>query len=271
MEAWYLLQEGVPEGPYVRDELEQLHREGRLREEARVRQSHADRWCPVPEALATGTPNSAKPVDWSGVRFREKPDAFPDLPALAVEDDGWQQARPAPWRRYFGRVFDFVVIMPVVWLALGSVTAGISPDAYEWLSARGIFAWPLLSGILAALIAMTLFALLLGRTGSTPGKWLFGTRVTRHDGSAIGFRAAFAREFSVLAAGMGFGIPLISLVTNIYSYVRLKSDGTTSWDGLGRWVVTHRPWGLVQIACVALALSMLLTLGAFGYLRGSNG
>jgi len=171
-----------------------------------------------------------------------------DAPKLAVDDDGWQDTRPAPWRRYFARVFDTLLFAWTLSFVLSTLLAATAPTAFEvFYGDDGLLGIPAIDMVLTVLMPVPFLALLLGLTGTTPGKWLMGVRVTRRDGSAIGIENALQRELNVYLAGMGLGIPFISLVTLIKSHNRLTTDRVTSWDRGNDWVVTHRPMGPAQV------------------------
>ena len=83
--------------------------------------------------------------------------------------------------------------------------------------------------------------LLIGSTGSTVGKWIYGVRVTRADRKRIGFRLALKREFFVLVRGIALGIPLLNLFAMLNCYNYLAEHSTTRWDERCATQVSHRP------------------------------
>lgn len=103
----------------------------------------------------------------------------------------------------------------------------------------------------------------IGLSGRTPGKWLFGIRIAGPDGGPIGVWRALRREVSVFAYGLGLGLPLVSIVTLILAYRRLKSRGATRWDAGQGILVLHRPEGARQnrLNMVGLFLLGLLLFG----------
>lgn len=194
----------------------------------------------------TGFGRGREPTNWASIRFRGSP-SVPGMPVLAVEDDGWQQIAPAPWRRYFARLFDAVLIGICGGAVVGAVTAAYRPALYDAIFDKST---PWLGGMATTLLFYVLIVsgsgLLIGRTGTTPGKWLFGTRITRRDGRPIGVLAALRREISVLVLGQGLGLPLLTLLASWFAYSELRAVGATSWDAAGNWVVTHRKLGAAQ-------------------------
>lgn len=66
--------------------------------------------------------------------------------------------------------------------------------------------------------------------GGTPGKTLMGIQVTSVTGRRLGFGSSLKRSFSSVTAGLGCGIPILNLITMIYQYNKLTSDGAVFWD-----------------------------------------
>lgn len=187
-------------------------------------------------------------------------------PPLVVADEGWQDASPGPWRRYFGRAFDVLVLGTVLWTVLDVLVGVASPRLHDAVSALPVGVRVLGSGLLSTMLLIPISAVLIGTTGLTPGKWVFGTRITRPDGRPIGIAAAFGRELGVLVFGLGLGIPLVSIFTLIASNARLVHEHATRWDARRPWVVTHRPPGIVQMLMVAggVVTFVLLRLSLVG-------
>ncbi len=167
---------------------------------------------------------------------------------LAVADNGWQSTVPAPWRRYFARMFDSFLIGVILWVAIGFAIGVANPSlAQSAFGNESALHNPFVSSMFTLALVIPFTAALVGFTGTTIGKWIFGVRVTHTDGSPIGYKAAIQREVSVWLSGLALGVPLISLATLITSYQVLKKKGATSWDEGKPWVVTHRPFGGIQL------------------------
>ena len=113
--------------------------------------------------------------------------------------------------------------------------------------------------ILTALIGTIVSGALIGTTGFSIGKLIFGVKVSRMDGSKLGLGAGLARDFHVLARGLGLGIPVISLVTMVVAYNYLTTHESTAWDK-GRYVVRHRPSGPVQYGLNAIGICVIVLL-----------
>ncbi|MFC6349644.1 MULTISPECIES: RDD family protein [Stenotrophomonas] len=262
MQEWYVRRDGaVADGPHDIEQLRVLWGQGALDSEAEIRAGMDGDWLPLSRALPEMTAPRTTGTNWASLRFRGGA-TEPGMPDLAVEDDGWQQARPAPWRRFFGRTFDTMLFLSVGSGVLASLMVAYFPQAYEAVFAerKGMVLGGVLSSLMLYAWIIVCGATLLGLTGTTPGKWLFGTRVTYRDGRPIGLWPALRREFSVLLVGQGLGLPLITLVANGFAYATLRSDGVSTWDAMDRWVVTHRPWGAMQAALVAATIVVPMML-----------
>jgi hypothetical protein len=106
-------------------------------------------------------------------------------------------------------------------------------------------------------------AVLLHLFGTTPGKALF--RIRLHFGEEPVKGAAFedllGRCARVWAFGLGFGLPLIGLITQIVAYRRLTRKGVTSWDESGGFAIRHGPVGWLHWAVAVPLLVVTVILG----------
>ena len=285
-EAWYVRIGNEAVGPRAREELEDMRSRGDLEPSTLVWREGMAAWAtyvdsglaapqppPLPPAPAPAPVIAPRAPDLP-LAWREPMDrralvpprmmldhmsgpGVPGMPKLAVGDDGWQVTTPAPWRRYFGRMFDITLVGSSIWLAIGFAVGSLDPALHDRLfGANSLVNNLAVSAILTCIIVTPVLALLIGLTGTSPGKWIFGTRITRLDGRPIGFRDALARECEVLVFGLAFGIPLVLLFTLIASKSSLSNDDVTRWDARKPWVVTHREQNSLQvILCVVGAIA----------------
>jgi hypothetical protein len=199
-----------------------------------------------------------------------RPAGASEPPGQPIDDDGWQYARPVMWRRYFARMLDTIMLGSLIWFVLATFFAAFVPGAYEALYGRvSLLNNAVSKSILVFVVVIPVEAWILGTTGTTAGKWLFGVRVTHADGRAIGFLRALRREGRVFLQGLALGIPLFSLIAMIVAFVRLKDDGASGWDAGKPWLVTARPPGVAQtwmfiagVVCVIAAFVGLQALVA---------
>lgn len=184
----------------------------------------------------------------------------PEPPTQPVDDDGWQCTQASPWRRYFARMLDTVLLGTLIWVVLAVVFEAMSNDLYRvFFGSPGLATNQISATILTLAVVAPVEALILGLTGTTIGKWVFGIRVTDTAGRSIGFIHAGFREAAVFFKGLGLGIPIVSLVTLIAGYRTLKHDGATSWDSERPWVVTYRPAGAAQTVLFVLGVLVFVT------------
>lgn len=171
----------------------------------------------------------------------------------------WDDTTPHPWRRYAARLTDIIVLGSIAWFIMGVVLYSVNPGAADQMfSGESNMA---ADGMFNLLLVLPIIAVLVGLTGSSLGKWVFGIRVSK-DGKPIGFLRALKREFSVWFFGMGIGFPLVSLVTLILSFNRLKDANVTRWDAKGGFVVTHRPQTKGAVALMWAGIVGLLAISA---------
>ncbi len=85
-------------------------------------------------------------------------------------------------------------------------------------------------------LAFVLFALfiaegiIISAFGTTLGKALFRTGVVNQRGEKLGIGKSITRSLYCGVAGMGAGLPLVSLITLIMGYRMLENEGVTLWD-----------------------------------------
>ena len=174
-------------------------------------------------------------------------DAVPGAPQLAVSDEGWQVTTPSPWRRYFARQLDVLVLGTLAWMCAAFVVASIDGRLFDRIFNPVVLENQIVSAFLTTLIVVPILAVVIGLTGTSPGKWLFGVRVTRRDGRPIGLADGLRRELAVYVKGFGLALPLVSLITLVMSYQHLTDRKVAAWDRDQLWVVTHRPDGALQV------------------------
>lgn len=188
-----------------------------------------------------------------------------DGPGRAPAPTGWTDTRPHPWRRLFARRLDSLVMGLLTFAALGLGAHALAADPDPAAVPEGLGQAVVLLSLLLEPVAIPSTALLIGLTGGSLGKWIFGVRVLRA-GKPMGFWRALRRELAIWLRGMGLGIPLVSLVTQIVAKSKLEKDGATSWDRAQDLTVTHRPESLAAsigmwiTVAILFLVNILLTL-----------
>ncbi len=126
-----------------------------------------------------------------------------------------------PWRRYFARTLDYALCLTVWELFLCLVPRINILNAPLWLD--------VLNAAVAMGLMCVLEAVFLHFFGTTPGKALFGLKLTRSDGSYFGFWDGLWRTSRVVLFGLGLMVPLVSLVTLILSFQRCRHQVSQPW------------------------------------------
>ena len=265
-DEWYYLQDGLSRGPHSSEALEALYHRGEVSADTLVWKLGADKWKAIREALPD-IGNTPPPLPTPANELSRAPSRIPipSLPGITREANDsvapgemqqWIDTTAHPWRRYFARMFDTVIDGALVMFAVGLGLELVHPEtASRFISALDN---NVVSGIAITLAAIPLNALLIGVTGGSLGKWLFGVRVLKLDNQPLGFSAALSREGMVWARGMGLGIPIVSLITLVTAFNTLRKTGRSSWDSDLALKVVHRPKGVGQL--------LLGFVGAAGFL-----
>lgn len=194
--------------------------------------------------VSYSTLNAAKylePMEESG------PVSVPELKNDAVPR-AW-----IPWRRFFARSFD-LAFYKMLWdcfVALGLRLPSVSLPLTDNLSVN--------VDVLAYLILMIfLEPLFLWIFRTTPGKALFGIRVTDGEGNRLSYKAGLSRTCTVLWRGMGLQIPIYSLVRLYKSYKDYADEYPLAWEHDSELTVKdERTW-----RCFAYVGSWLLLFAA---------
>lgn len=190
-------------------------------------------------------------------------DAPEPKPEAAGGESGflWTEVPVAPWRRYGARVLDMVtngtagwIMVCLIWFQLWPISADSFLSYLDGPFGR------LLDLTATVAVGCLVSALVLGATGSTLGKVIFGIRVRNVDGSPLGFADSLRRELLVWIRGLGFGVPIISLVTLALSYGSLKDKGQSVWD-IGKHQVVYRRGGS-QMALNILGIALIIAARA---------
>jgi len=163
--------------------------------------------------------------------------------------------RPRPWVRYAARMTDFTILC----MAAGATLGIMAPNALENEPFANLF------GFVCLILWIFIEPLHLTSAGTTPGKWLFRSRVVRSDGGRITYGAALTRGFQVWWRGLGAGVPIVSLVTMITAHERLSRHGVASWDQEGGFAVEHRRIGAARTALIVVVMLAMAALVIYGY------
>jgi len=157
-------------------------------------------------------------------------------------------AKVRPWVRYWARYLDVMIFSFIFGIFLAIFIPSILEKSNIVLTMLSLFAWIFVE------------SMLLSSWGTTPGKWLLRISLKDVNGNKPTFSSALNRSFTVWFKGLGFGIPIVNLITLIISYNHLTQNGITSWDKDGHFTVAHKKIGIIRtiIAVIIFILSIFL-------------
>ena len=181
-----------------------------------------------------------------------------------VEVTGWTPFPIAPWRRYFARMFDITIIgfisFFLILLVIGIFATSQFEILFDLIENQSDLFINIFGGIVIVLFSLPITGLLIGLTGYSPGKWLFGVRVVSRNGKPIGVITALKRELNMWIVGLGLGIFVVTFITQFVAYQRLTKKKATEWDEKVGTVVLHRPSGESQNWLMALSFAIYLAV-----------
>ena len=183
-----------------------------------------------------------------------------DAPALPGEGGPWWEKASASAlpetdrlptvcsasRRLFARMFDEMLVRML--LVAGLCLLGYNPTR----AALAIsFAGVVLLGVLEPLS--------LHLWGTTPGKALLGMRLAGMDGKNLPYSEGVTRYLMMLWMGLGFYIPILSLVMILRSAWRCWKEEPQPWDDGVAY--TAKPFRLRYAASLILTVLLVLIVG----------
>lgn len=130
-----------------------------------------------------------------------------------------------PWRRYFARIFDFMIVMPL-WLIILVSFSPKTPLVFTMFNLNEFW-----FGVISIFLYVVFVEpAMLSAFGTTPGKALLKISVVDYSGNKISYGTAMKRNLQLWIRGLGIGFPIITAVTMLISYNRLNNLGITDWD-----------------------------------------
>ena len=166
----------------------------------------------------------------------------------------------APWKRYFARLIDEAIYL-IFWnliLALG----------FHMNIRQTGLAFVVIGTIMQSVLLLLVEPVMLSRFGTTPGKFLFGFRVSTESGARLTWREAYDRTGIVLKRGVGFYIPVYGLIREYSSYRDCKKGEILEWeeDNILTLDERHMRW---KVIAAVLVLSVLDVLNYFVWQAGA--
>ncbi|MHB1351421.1 MAG: RDD family protein [Desulfobulbaceae bacterium] len=209
--------------------------------------------------LLKGADNNKHSATNGNIGNSQLPDPSQTAEAEINQSKSFLGGQHHPWRRFFARTVDVSTIGLALVFAAAFGIGYLLPEKAEGFVKS--LENPIIAGFIIYFMLLPVEATFLATMGTTPGKWLFGIRVLRDDGTRLFFGDALHRAFLVWVQGVGLGIPLVSFITQLYAYRRLTATGTTLWDKSANSIVTHQRWGVIRsLMCVVVVVAVLFLL-----------
>ena len=156
-----------------------------------------------------------------------------------------------PWRRYFARMLDYMLLGGLVNFLLFFLLR-IRPIPGDLVNA--------LLAVAKSLLFIPLEALMIHYFGTTPGKMALGMRLEDFRGGRLSMEDSFHRSVRVCFGGVGAAIPLVELITLGYNFCALsgrsflwlrkynagKPPCEMYWDD--KTEIIYEPWKLKSAA-----------------------
>ena len=269
---WYYVFNGGFEGPETATRLLELLDVGRITNQTPIWRQGAPDWEPLQAALGL---SAGKPPPIPEAPQALQANVRSASPVLVTSPISTyaptiELASVHPWRRFFARLLDTLIAGAAVFFCIGYVLTIANPAAQaKFVHFLDSPAAIILNSPITFFFAIIPNALLLGFTGSTVGKLIFGIRIADAGGRTIGFRTAFQRELLIWVRGVGLGFPIIYLLPLWAAYRRLKVTRTTIWDERLALGPICRPNSALQI--VANIIGTVLLFAGIGALRAMGG
>tara|TARA_B110000977_G_scaffold90493_1_gene120203 strand:+ start:197 stop:901 length:705 start_codon:yes stop_codon:yes gene_type:complete len=171
---------------------------------------------------------------------------------------GWLESPPTPWRRYAARMLDLSFFGSIAFLLIAMAYYSVAPYSADQFF--GMFEHPsaiIIDIMLTVFLGSLLTGAVIGITGFSLGKFIFGIIVTDSTGSKIGVFEGIQRDLKVFIRGLGLGIPIVNLFTLYAAHKRLSNNNVTSWDEEKQFRVFHRPSGIGQYLLNVIGITIL--------------
>ena len=147
-----------------------------------------------------------------------------------------------PWRRFWARRFDYFLYGAMITLL-----------THDFMYREGIAA-------LLNLPAMLFIEpLLLKLFGTTPGKAIFGIRVTNMEGDRLDFQTALERTWTVMWEGIALNLPLVTLYFQYKSLQTIQEEYPLNWEVESELTFRDdKKWRYILFVPLYLALRVFL-------------
>jgi uncharacterized RDD family membrane protein YckC len=248
--TWYVRRGEYELGPLGDDALRALVGTGQVSAETPVRREGVCGWTAAAAIPGVLGPRAVAP------RAPDPQASVAEAPAVAPA----AMPQPAsPWRRYWARSLDISICVFVMAVLVGALSPTLLAQSTLG-EARG---WILLLALLP--LSLALDTLIYWALGNSPGKAIAGIKVLKEDGRRpLSAPVHLRRNLGVYLFGLGLGLPLLSLITLIWSYGRAAAAEPSIWDRFARSRVYALSGG-GRRTWLAAGVYLLGTLGLFAF------
>ena len=160
-----------------------------------------------------------------------------------------------PERRFLARLID-IIFYSLIWNTILSIFGR------DILNRRIMEQF--IDSIVVILIMLLLEPILIRLCKTTFGKMIFGMTIENPEGGRLSLGESFNRTLGVISKGLGFGVPLINLITLSVSYDRCKRGEIQPWDeNIAYKIKDYKVYryGVMVLSVLTLfSLSLLLSL-----------
>lgn len=159
-----------------------------------------------------------------------------------------------PWRRYFARLLD-ISIYNILWSAFLAFAFHVNLTSRSNL--ENFF-----DVFIAFAIMLFLEPLWLHLFGTTLGKAIFGLRIETPNGNLLSYSDGLERTWGVIGVGMGYNIPIYTLVRLWKSYNLCIENENQPWDESISYTIKDTKWyrNMLYIGAHAVVLAVLITI-----------
>ncbi|WP_085899384.1 RDD family protein [Kiloniella majae] len=259
METWYYWADNQEFGPVTKLELYKLFKTNVIAGYSFVRPQNSDAWLSYKELKIRRSD-----FTWEELNEKKLNNTIPVVTTSenisdANTDDVWNDFSPHPWRRSFARWIDISIYANLIF---SPAITGFSPDDLNDLMQHPTIAELLVILIIIPMLFLGFVAFLnaisTGILGTTIGKYLLGVKVLTKDHLPLSMKHATKRETLVFIKGFALGLPVLSLITQMYGYFDLTMDKATSWDKSMDTVIVHRENNGLQLVICIIAIGLYL-------------
>jgi len=131
-----------------------------------------------------------------------------------------------PWARFWARSLDMALSVSVLAFFIGAIAPSFAEPGGVFEGQQG----DLILGLALLPLSMVVDAGIYTAFGNTLGKWIAGLKVLSSEGRKLPFKDYLWRNLGVYVQGYGLGLPLVSLVTLIYSWNKAGKGEDLGWD-----------------------------------------